>query len=80
MFHPVALSFEDQQMSMMDKPVDHGCRHLVIGKNAAPFGKFQIRSQYQAFAFIGVRYDTEQEVGTILVHRNVSPFIQNEQI
>lgn len=65
---------------MVDKAVNHSCRHLVIGKNTAPFGKFQICSQYQAFAFIAVRYDTEQKLGAILVYRNISSFIQNEQV
>lgn len=43
-FHPVTFSFENQQMSMVDKTVNHSCRHLVICKNTAPFGKLQVCS------------------------------------
>lgn len=47
MFHAVAFSFKDQQVSVVDKAVDHCCRHLVIGKDTTPFGKLQVRSQDQ---------------------------------
>lgn len=54
MFRAVAFSFKDQQVSVVDKAVDHCRRHLVIGKNTASFGKPQIHSQGQAYAFADV--------------------------
>ena len=64
----------------MDKPVDHCSGHLVIRKDPSPFGEFQIGCQDQALALIAVRYDTEQQLGSVLIDRYISPFIQYEQV
>ena len=64
----------------MDKPVDHCSGHLVIRKDPSPFGEFQIGCQDQALALIAVRYDTEQQLGSVLIDWYISPFIQYEQV
>ena len=66
MLHSVAFPLEDQQMSVMDKPVDHRRRHLVIRKDTSPFREFQIGCQDQALALITVRYNAKQQLGSIL--------------
>ena len=45
MLHTVAVSFEEEQMPVMDKTVNHRRGHLVISKYAAPFREFQIGSK-----------------------------------
>ena len=65
---------------MMDKPVDHGCRHLVIREDAPPLGKLQVGCQKQALAFIAVGDDTEQELGAVAVNRDVAPFIKYQKV
>ena len=63
-------------MSMMDKTVDHHSGHLVIlRKDTSPFGEFQIGRQDQTLALIAVRYDTEQQLGSILIDRYILSFI-----
>ena len=64
----------------MDKPVDHCSGHLVIRKDPSPFGEFQIGCQDQALALIAVRYNTEQQLGSVLIDWYISPFIQYEQV
>ncbi len=54
MLHPVAVSLEQNQVTVVYQAVNHRCSHLVVGKDAAPFGKLQISSQQQAFALIAV--------------------------
>lgn len=44
---------------MMDKAVDHGCGHLVIRKDTAPFRELQICGKNQAFTFVTVGYNPE---------------------
>ena len=47
---------------MMDKAVDHGCRHLVIRKDAPPSGELQVGRQKEALALVTVGDDTEQQL------------------
>jgi hypothetical protein len=59
MLDAIAPALENQQVPVVHKPVDHGRRHLVISKYAAPLREFQIRCQDQALAFIAVGYYAE---------------------
>ena len=80
MFHPVALSFEEDEMAVMDEPVNHGGRHLVICKDIAPFREFKVCCQDKAFAFIAVRNDSEQHLGAIFINGDIAPFVEYQQI
>ena len=80
MFHAVASPFKDQKMPMVDQTVYHCRSHLFICKNTSPFGEFQICGQDQALALLTVGYDPEQQLGAILVDRDIPPFIKDQQI
>jgi hypothetical protein len=80
MFHTVTVSFKQNQVSMMNKPINHCCSHLVICKDASPFGEFQIGRKQKALAFIAVRYHTEQELGAVSVDRDISPLIEYQKV
>ena len=80
MLHTVTVPFKKDQVPVMDKPVDHGCRHLVIREDAPPLGKLQISSKKETFALITVGDDPEQQLGTFTVDGDISPFIEDQQI
>lgn len=48
----VAWTIKSNQVAMVGQTVNHGSRHLVIGKNGAPFGKLQIGGNDQAAPFV----------------------------
>lgn len=48
----VAWAVKGNQVPVVGQAVNHGCRHLVIGKNGAPFGKLQIGGNDQAAPFV----------------------------
>ena len=59
MSHSVALTFEDQEMTVVDKAVNHGGSHLLIGEDPSSFRKFKIGCQNQTFTFITVGDNTK---------------------
>ena len=75
MLHPVAVSFKEDQVSVVYQAVNHCRCHLVIRKDAAPFGELQIGGQQQALALITVRDYPEQQLGTVTVNRYIPPFV-----
>ena len=80
MFHSVALPFKQKEMPVMDQSVYHGCRHLVIREYAAPFGEFKVCRQDEALAFVTVRNNPEEKLRTVFIDRDITPFVQNQQI
>ena len=48
----VAWAIKSNQVPMMGQAVNHGGRHLVIGKNGAPLRKLQIGGNDQAAPFV----------------------------
>lgn len=65
---------------MVDQTVDHGGCHLRIGKQAAPFGEFQVSRQDETFAFITIGDDPEKQLRTVFIDRDVAPLIKDEQV
>ncbi len=80
MGHAIAGTFEDQQVSVVDQAVDHGGGHLLVGEDTAPFGELDVGGKYQALALVGVGDHPEQQLGAFLVHGDVSPFVQADEI
>lgn len=58
-FHSVALSLKDNQVTMMDESVNHCRSHLLVGEGPAPLGELKIRSKDEVFALITVTDDPE---------------------
>lgn len=75
MSHAVAFTLEQDQMSMVYKPVYHGCCHLFICEYTTPFREFQIGCQYQTLALVAVGHNSEEQLRALLVYRYISPFI-----
>lgn len=58
-FHSVALSLKDNQVTMMDESVNHCRSHLLVGEGPAPLGELKIRTKDEVFALITVTDDPE---------------------
>ena len=80
MLHAVAVAFKEDQVPVMDEPVDHGCRHLVIREDAPPFGEFQVGGQQEALTLVAVGDHPEQELGSVPVNRDIAPLVQDQQV
>lgn len=78
MGHPVALTFKDQEMAMVDQAVNHGDSHLFIGKNASPFRKFKICCQNETFTFGAVSNNPKQQLRPFFIDGYIAPFVQDE--
>lgn len=50
----VALAREDDDMGVMDEPVNEGCCEPVVAKDSVPLTEFQVRGNDEAFSFITV--------------------------
>lgn len=50
----VALAGEDDDMRVVDKPVDEGRREAVVTKNGVPLAELQVGSDDKAAAFVTV--------------------------
>jgi len=75
--HAIALGLEHEQVPVVDEPVDHSGGHLLVGEYAAPLGELQVGRQDQALALVTVGDDPEQELRSLPVNGDVSPFIQD---
>lgn len=64
----------------MNKPGDNRFGHVVICKDAAPCGGFQVGCKEKAFTFMDVGYYTKLELGTVTVDRDITPLIEDQQI
>ena len=51
-FHSVALSVEDQQMAIVNEPVNHGRGHRFIQEDVRPFAELKVCGEYQAALFV----------------------------
>ena len=78
MCHAVALTFENQEMAVVNQSVNYGGSHLFIGEDTAPLRELQVCGQNQTFAFITIGYDAKQQLRSFLVDRYVALFIFDE--
>jgi hypothetical protein len=50
--HPVTLTFESDDMSVMKESVCHGAGHLLFGKYTAPPGELQVGGKHQGLGLV----------------------------
>lgn len=80
MGHAVTLPFKQQEVAVVDQAVNHGCRHLLIGKDAAPFGELQVGGQDQTLAFIAIGDHPKEQLGALAIHRHITPLVKDQQV
>ena len=64
---------------MVDDPVYHGGRHLVIAEHRAPPAELQVRRDQHRLALVGVGEDLEHQPRALGVERQESEFVDDEK-
>lgn len=64
---------------MVDDPVYHGARHLVIAEHRAPPAELQVRRDQHRLALVGVGEDLEHQPRALGVERRESEFVDDEK-
>src|ERR1700722_9163074 len=78
--HPIAVSLNDDRLSVMHQPVDQGrCQSVVHIKQGAPFPEGSIRGKHDRSGFITGRNHLEQQIGPALVDRQIAQLIEEEK-
>jgi hypothetical protein len=75
--HAIAVSFDDERLSMMHQPIDQGGGQGVVHiKKRAPFPEGAIRGQDDRSGFVTGSDHLEQQVSATLVNRQIAQFIK----
>ena len=59
--HPVGLPAELDEPAVVDEPVDHRRRHLVVAEHRAPAAELEVRGDDHRLALVGVREHLEEQ-------------------
>jgi hypothetical protein len=78
MFHPVALTFKEQNMPMVSKPIDHRSCHLIVSEDSPPLRKLKVRREHHAPPLIGVSDNPKEKLSSLAINRHIALFINNE--
>ena len=79
-FHPIAVSFNDDRLPVMHQPVDQGRGQGVVHvKQGAPFPEGSIRGQHDRSGFITGSDHLEQQIGPALVDGQIAQLIEEEK-
>ena len=72
MLAAVGASLESDEPSVVHGAVDQRGGHVLVAEHAPPAGELDVRGVDHAPGLVGIRYDLEQEPGTLLVDRHVA--------
>ena len=79
-FHPEALAFDDDGVSMMQQPIqDRGGQGAVMVEDRGPLLKSAVGGKNDRPLFIAQGDDLEEQIGAYLVNREVPELIEDEQ-
>ena len=59
--------------------VDQRGGHVLVAEHASPAGELDVRGVDDAPGLVGIRYDLEQESGTLLVDRHVAELVDDRE-
>ena len=79
-FHPIAVSLNDDRLPVMHQPVDQGRGQGVVHvEQGAPFPEGSIRGQHDRSGFITGSDHLEQQIGPALVDGQIAQLIEEEK-
>ena len=79
MLAAVGASLESDEPSVVHGAVDQRGGHVLVAEHASPAGELDVRGVDHAPGLVGIRYDLEQEPGTLLVDRHVAGLIDDQE-
>ena len=77
--HTVGLAAELDEPPVVDDPVDHGRRHLVVAEHRAPPADLQVRGDGHRLPLVGVGEHLEERPRAVGVQRREAEFVDDEQ-
>ena len=79
MLAAVGASLESDEPSVVHGAVDQRGGHVLVAEHAPPAGELDVRGVDHAPGLVGIRYDLEQEPGTLLVDRHVAELVDDQE-
>ena len=77
-FHPKAGAFDDYRLGVMEEPVQDGRGEgAVIVEDAGPLFEGFVGGQHDGAALVALADDLEEQIGAMLVDRQVAELIQD---
>ena len=79
-FHPEALAFDDDGVSMMQQPIqDRGGQGAVMVEDRGPFLEGAVGGNDKRPLFIAEANHLEEQIGACLVNREIAELVKDEQ-
>ena len=75
--HPVAISPDVHQMTVMQHAIDEGRRHDLISEHLAPLLEALVRGQHGGGGFVAAVHELEEQDSTDVVDGQVSDLIDH---
>ena len=75
----VGASLESGEPAVVHGAVDQRGGHVLVAEHASPAGELDVRGVDHAPGLVGIRYDLEQEPGTLLVDRHVAELVDDQE-
>ena len=79
MLAAVGASLESDEPAVVHGAVDQRGGHVLVAEHASPAGELDVRGVDHAPGLVGIRYDLEQEPGTLLVDRHVAELVDDQE-
>ena len=79
MLAAVGASLESGEPAVVHGAVDQRGGHVLVAEHASPAGELDVRGVDHAPGLVGIRYDLEQEPGTLLVDRHVAELVDDQE-
>ena len=79
MLAAVGASLESDEPAVVHGAVDQRGGHVLVAEHAPPAGELDVRGVDDTPGLVGIRYDLEQEPGTLLVDRHVAELVDDQE-
>ena len=79
MLAAVGASLESGEPAVVHGAVDQRGGHVLVAEHASPAGELDVRGVDHAPGLVGIRYDLEQEPGTLLVDRHAAELVDDQE-
>src|SRR3954464_12256668 len=80
LLHPVGVAVGDDDVAVVQEPVEQADGGGVFGQEAAPGFERPVRADAQGAAFVGGGDESEQQLGAGVVERGEAEFVADDQV
>ena len=80
MFHAVAVADGDDDVAVVQEPVEHADGGGVLGQEPAPGLERPVRADAERAAFVGGGGEPEQQLGSGVIERGEAELVADDQV